>query len=249
MKILALIPARMDSSRFPGKPLKKILNKPMIGHVYDRVRHCNILKQTVVATCDQKIADYISSINGQTVMTGYHHQRATERCAEALKILEKKQKIKYDIIVMVQGDEPMVHPDMISEVVQPLLNDTEILVTNLFGRIESNDEFKDYNVVKMVCDLDGNALYFSREPIPNSNYEKNALAGKQYGIIAFQREFLLEYVGMPPTPLEKAESVDMLRIIENGIKIKMILSNNNIYTVDTQADLKMVERLMSMEIN
>ena len=249
MNILALIPARMDSTRFPGKPLAKILDKPMIGHVYDQVRKNSSLSSTFVATCDNEIVDYIESIGGSCVMTSGHHKRATDRCAEALEILEEKEKIKYDIIVMVQGDEPMVHPDMISEVVQPLLNDTEILVTNLFGRIESNDEFKDYNVVKMVCDLDGNALYFSREPIPNSNYEKNALAGKQYGIIAFQREFLLEYVGMPPTPLEKAESVDMLRIIENGIKIKMILSNNNIYTVDTQADLKMVERLMSMEID
>lgn len=244
MKILALIPARMGSSRFPGKPLAKILDKPMIGHVYDRVRQSNRLLQTAVATCDQEIADYIVSIGGRVVMTGDHHQRATDRCAEALNLLEEKQKIEYKIIVMVQGDEPMVHPDMISEVVQPMLDDSGIVVTNLYGRIKSNQEFYDINVVKVVCDLDGNALYFSREPIPNTNNIADTLAGKQYGIMAFQREFLLEYIQMKPSPLEKVESIDMLRIIENGLKIQMILSEYNIYTVDTPSELRQVEKLM-----
>ena len=234
----------MNSTRFPGKPLANILNKPMVGHVYDHLRNCNILHRTVVATCDKEIADYINSINGQAVMTGNHHQRATDRCAEALEILEEKEKIIYDIIVMVQGDEPMVHSDMISKVINPILNDTKIMVTNLFGRINNNDEFIDHNVVKVVCDLDGNALYFSREPIPNANKTTNTIAGKQYGIIAFQRDFLLKYISLKPTPLEKAESVDMLRILEHGIKLKMILTKQNIYTVDTPEELLEVENLM-----
>ena len=243
-KILALIPARMGSSRFPGKPLAKILGKPMIGHVYDRVRKNSLLTSTVVATCDSEIADYVNSLGGSCVMTSSHHKRATDRCAEALEILEEKEKIKYDIIVMVQGDEPMINPVMISEGLQPMLDDSTLQITNLMGKIETDIEFKDPNVVKVVCDITGNALYFSREPIPSQQNIKNQNTFKQYGIIMFHRDFLLEYLGMNPTPLEKVESIDMLRIVENGIPLKMILSDYNIYTVDTPADLTHVEKMM-----
>ena len=123
MNILALIPARMGSSRFPGKPMAKILGKPMIGHVYERVSKCDLLIKTVVATCDQEILEYIESIGGEAVMTSNHHERASDRCAEALGYLEKQNGVKYDIIVMVQGDEPMTHPNMITEAVAPMLDD------------------------------------------------------------------------------------------------------------------------------
>src|SRR5688572_26390815 len=114
MNILALIPARMGSSRFPGKPMAPLLGKPMIGHVYERVARNKLLKATAVATCDREIADYIESLGGRAVMTGSHHERASDRCAEALEILERADGLRYDIVVMVQGDEPMTHPDMIS---------------------------------------------------------------------------------------------------------------------------------------
>ena len=234
----------MDSTRFPGKPLANILNKPMVGHVYDRVRRCDLLSKTVVATCDQEIADYISSINGQYIMTENYHTRATERCAEALEILEKKDEDKYDIVVMVQGDEPMVNPEMINDVINPMIDRSDILVTNLYGKIETTKELKDPNVVKVVCDLENNAMYFSREPIPNAVNEVNFDSFKQYGIIAFERNFLIKYIDMKPTCLEKAESVDMLRILEHGIKLKMVLTKYNIFTVDTPEELLEVERLM-----
>ena len=128
MNILALIPARMGSSRFPGKPMAKILGKPMIGHVYENVIKCDLLIKTVVATCDKEIADYILSIGGQAVMTSDKHERASDRCAEALAYLEQQDSIKYDIVVMVQGDEPMTHPDMITEAVTPMLSNEEIKV-------------------------------------------------------------------------------------------------------------------------
>ena len=243
-KILALIPARMGSRRFPGKPLEKILGKPMIGHVYDNVKKNSLLTSTVVATCDTEIAEYIDSINGKYVMTGNHHKRATDRCAEALEILENQQSIKYDIVVMIQGDEPMVNQKMISEGLKPMINDLSLQITNLMGRINTDDEFNDQNVVKVVCDITGNALYFSREPIPNQQNIKTENIFKQYGIIIFQRDFLLKYLEMEPTPLEKVESIDMLRIVENGIPLKMILSKFNIYTVDTPAELTQVEDLM-----
>jgi len=247
MNILALIPARMGSSRFPGKPLEKILGKPMIGHVYERVSKCDLLIKTVVATCDQEILEYIESIGGEAVMTGSHHERASDRCAEALIYLEKKDRIKYDIIVMVQGDEPMTHPNMISEAVSPMLDDPEILVTNLLGIIESIEEFEDRNCIKVVCDLNSDALCFSREPIPTRKYGKVEMK-KQVCIIPFRREFLLRYISLDPTPLEIAESVDMMRVLENGQKVRMIPTSYNTYAVDTVEDLKKVEELMKVNI-
>ena len=246
MNILALIPARMGSSRFPGKPLKKILGKPMIGHVYERVSKCDLLIKTVVATCDQEIVDYIESIGGQAVMTSGKHERASDRCAEALGYLEKKDDIQYDIVVMVQGDEPMTHPSMITEAVTPMLKDPEILVTNLLGDIESEEEFKDRNCIKVVCDLDSNALYFSRESIPTQKFGRTTMK-KQVCIIPFTRDFLLEYTSLDPTPLEIIESVDMMRVLEHGKKVKMIHTKHRTQAVDTKEDLEKVTKIMKKE--
>ena len=243
MNILALIPARMGSSRFPGKPMAKILGKPMIGHVYERVSKCDLLTKTVVATCDQEILEYIESIGGQAVMTSNRHKRASDRCAEALDYVEKQDEIKYDIIVMVQGDEPMTHPDMITEAETPMLDNQEILVTNLLGNIESTEEFEDRNCIKVVCDLNSDALCFSREPIPTRKYGKVEMK-KQVCIIPFRREFLLRYTSLEPTPLEIAESVDMMRVLEYGQKVRMIPTFYNTHAVDTVEDLKKVEELM-----
>lgn len=244
MNILAIIPARMNSSRFPGKPMQNILGKPMIGHVYDRVSKCDVLIKTVVATCDKVILEYIESIGGEAVMTGSHHDRASDRCAEALACLEKNDGIKYDIIVMVQGDEPMTHPDMIAEAVKPMLDDPLILVTNLLANIASNEEFEDRNCIKVVCDLNSNALYFSREPIPSRKYGKVEMK-KQVCIIPFRREFLLKYIRLEPTPLEIAESIDMMRVLEHGQKVRMIPTLYDTHAVDTVEDLKKVEKLMT----
>lgn len=244
MKILALIPARMGSSRFPGKPMAIISGKPMIRHVYERVSKSPLLDQTAVATCDLEIAEYIESIGGHAVMTGSHHERASDRCAEALEILENETKTFFDIIVMVQGDEPIIHPDMITEAVQPMLDDPEVKVVNLLGRIKDNDEFEDRNCIKVVCDLKLNALYFSREPIPTRCKVDDIPMGKQVCVIPFRRDFLLEYIRMTPTPLEVVESVDMMRILEHGYKIRMVPTRHNTQAVDTPADLKKVEGLM-----
>lgn len=244
VKILTLIPARMESSRFPGKPMAMIAGKPMIGHVYERVAQCDLVTCTAVATCNEEIKTYIESIGGTAVMTGNHHERASDRCAEALLVLEKARGEKFDIVVMVQGDEPMVHPDMIEEAVGPLLVDPGVQVTNLLGTIESVEEFEDRNCIKVVCDLKGNALCFSREPIPTRSRGFKGPMVKQVCIIPFRRDFLLEYTRMSPTPLEIAESVDMMRILEHGMKVLMVPTKHNSYAVDTQDDLKRVEKLM-----
>jgi len=244
MNVVALIPARMGSSRFPGKPMAKIHGKPMIGHVYERVRGCSLLTKTVVATCDQVIYDYIESIGGQAVMTSNQHERASDRCAEALGYLEKDDDVQYDIIVMVQGDEPMTHPDMITEAVQPMIENPLIHITNLLGKIKSREEFEDRNCIKVVCDLQGNALYFSREPIPTKGKGNTIPMHKQVCIIPFRRDFLLKYTKMKPTPLEVVESIDMMRVLEHGNKVLMVPTDFESYAVDTESDLNRVEKIL-----
>jgi 3-deoxy-manno-octulosonate cytidylyltransferase (CMP-KDO synthetase) len=248
MKVLALIPARMGSSRFPGKPMACILGKPMIGHVYERVSRSPLLALSAVATCDEQILEYVNSIGGVAVMTGGHHERASDRCAEALLKLEKMNHTRYDIVVMVQGDEPMTHPDMIAEAVRPMQVDPEVKVVNLLGKIGSVEEFEDRNCIKVVCDLHGDALYFSREPIPTRSKVASIPMLKQVCVIPFRRDFLLEYTRMAPTPLEVAESVDMMRVLEHGLKVRMVPTAHNSRSVDTPADLASVERLMAQLI-
>lgn len=244
MNILAIIPARMGSSRFPGKPMAKINGKPMIGHVYENVQKCKLLTKVIVATCDNEIVDYIQSINGQAIMTSDQHERASDRCAEALLKLEAADQIKYDIVVMVQGDEPMTHADMITEAVQPMIDDSKIKVTNLMAQISSVDEFNDRNCIKVVCDTSDNAIYFSREPIPTTVRIKDVKMRKQVCVIPFRRDFLIEYTKMPPTDLEIVESIDMLRVLENGYKVKMVPTRHSSYSVDTENDLARVEKIM-----
>jgi 3-deoxy-manno-octulosonate cytidylyltransferase (CMP-KDO synthetase) len=246
MNILALIPARMGSSRFPGKPLAEILGKPMIGHVFKNVASSNLVSKTVVATCDSEIFNYIESIGGEAVMTNNSHERASDRCAEALLILEKKYNTVYDIVVMIQGDEPMVNSKMIYEAILPMLTDKSIKVINLLGKIKDPIEFKNRNCIKVVIDLNDNALYFSREPIPSQSHGSENIIGKQICIIPFKRDFLIEYTKLKPSPLEIAESIDMNRVLEHGFKVRMVKTDYDSHAVDTAEDLKKVENIMSV---
>jgi 3-deoxy-manno-octulosonate cytidylyltransferase (CMP-KDO synthetase) len=244
VNILALIPARMESSRFPGKPMALLLGKPMIGHVYARVARSEVVSVAAVATCNKEIFDYITSLGGVAVMTDDRHERASDRCAEALVRLEEYLNTRFDIVVMVQGDEPMTHPDMIREAVQPLLDDSQIEVVNLMGEIADAAEFEDRNCIKVVCDLKLNALYFSREPIPTRFRTTQIPMGKQVCVIPFRRDFLLKYTAMQPTPLEVAESIDMLRVLEHGMTVRMAPTRHRTHSVDTEEDLRKVEQHM-----
>lgn len=245
MNIISIIPARMGSSRFPGKPMADILGMPMIGHVYKRVKMSKTLSQVYVATCDQEVYDYIESIGGKAVMTSDCHERCSDRCSEAMLKIEQEENKKVDIMVMVQGDEPLTFPQMIDEAVEPMLKDESVKITNLVANLDTVKEFEDPNEVKVVMDKQNNALYFSREPIPSR--KKGVLEvpmKKQVCVIPFTREFLLEYNEMEPTPLEIIESVDMMRILENGMKVKMIDTKYETKAVDTQEDLDRVVEMM-----
>ena len=248
MNIIGIIPARMGSSRFPGKPLAHIHGIPMIGHVYARSKMCSMLYEVYVATCDQEIADYISSIHGKAILTSPDHERASDRTAEAMMKIEKETGENIDIVVMIQGDEPMLYPDMISEAVEPLLHDSTICVSNLMSAMLTREEHNDPNEVKVVVDLNNFALYFSREPIPSWKKASSPVTMlKQVCIIPFTRDFLLHFNALPQTPLEIAESVDMLRVLESGCRVKMIPTSHETYSVDTVDDLKKVEIAMTKD--
>ena len=245
MNIVGIIPARMASSRFPGKPLEPILGIPMIGHVYHRSKMAKVLNVVYVATCDNAIYDYVESIGGKAVMTADTHERAADRTAEALIKIEKSSGKLIDIVVMLQGDEPMIVPEMIAIAVEPLINDSNVDVSNLMKKIESDKEWIDPNEVKVVVDNNNNALYFSREPIPSrKKYNNKITAYKQVCIMPFKRDTLLDYLKLSPTPLEIIESVDMNRFLEHGITLKMVESNYTSFAVDTKEDLIFVEEAM-----
>jgi 3-deoxy-manno-octulosonate cytidylyltransferase (CMP-KDO synthetase) len=242
-RIAAVIPARMGSSRFPGKPLAKLLGLPMVQHVYARVAMSKALSGTYLATCDDEIATVTRIFGGRYVMTSTKHQRASDRVAEAA------EKIDADIFVLVQGDEPMVTPEMVDASVAPMLTDASIQCVNLTKRITTTEEMEDPNTIKVVMDKNWDALYFSREPIPTRRVRafKDIPIYKQVCIIPFRKEALLKYAALPPTPLEVAESVDMMRFLEHGIKVRMVETRQDTHAVDTPADLAMVERLMKSD--
>lgn len=243
-KILLLIPARMGSSRFPGKPMKKILNKtPMIEYIYNKIKNSKTINHVCVATCDNEISEHIKSINGNFIMTSKKHDRASERCSEALRKLEKKFNTKFDIVTMLQGDEPLISLEMIEKGIKPLIKDKKILVTNLISKIHSKKEFEDKNCIKVVFDKNFDALMFTRNPIPSKKTSKY-FGFKQVCSITFRRDFLLKYLRMKETFLEKAESIDMLRILENGHKVRLVLISGKIQSVDTKEDLIKVNKIL-----
>jgi 3-deoxy-manno-octulosonate cytidylyltransferase (CMP-KDO synthetase) len=209
----------------------------MIEHVYRRCRMNPSLAGVYIATCDREIAAATEAFGGTAVMTSSRHQRASDRVAEAAEQMDA------DCVVMVQGDEPMIYPEMIDRAVDPLRRDPAILCTNLAAPVRSIEEMTDSNTIKVVTARNGDALYFSRQPIPSGSSE----ALKQVCVIPFRREFLLRYAKLEPTPLEIAESVDMLRILEHGFRLRIVVANYDTHAVDTPADLTLVEQLFEKD--
>ncbi len=246
IRVAVLIPARMDSSRFPGKPLAPILGIPMIEHVYARSAQCPSVT-VAVATCDDEIRKCIEGIGGKVVMTSNLHVRASDRCAEAIEILESESGERFDFVVMVQGDEPLVRPEMIVEALTPLIRDPAVVVSNLLGVIDTEGEFNDRNCIKVVVSVGGDALYFSREPIPTTIRTRDVPKYKQICVIPFARAFLSTYCLLEPTPLELAESIDMLRVLEHGYSVRMVGTVHSSLSIDLPSDVAEVERALTID--
>ena len=245
LKIVGIIPARMASSRFPGKPLAKIHGIPMVGHCYLRSKMSRTLDDLYVATCDQEIFEYVKSIGGKPIMTSDRHEMCNDRVAEAAAKLEAEWQSKIDIVVNIQGDLPMVFPEMIDEVVRPLVEDRNILCATMMDEVTSLEDFDDPNRVKVIVDKQNYAIYLTREPIPSRRKYKGSFPKyKHVALRAFRRDLLLELSRMEMTPLETIEGIDDLRLIENGYKIKVVLTKYKTETVDTVEDLRKVEKMM-----
>ena len=242
-RVVAVIPARMGSSRFRGKPLAPLLGRPMIEHVVRRAAMCELLDAVYVATCDEEIRTAVESFGGEVIMTSATHERASDRVAEAA------ERFEAEVVVMIQGDEPMVTPRMITASVAPLFEDASVTCVNLARRITSREEYVDRNTIKVLMNVMGDAIYFSRAPIPDGAFARDA-AGmslpvfKQVCVIPFRRDFLREFARLPQTPLERAESIDMLRAIEHGRPVRLVEIEEATHAVDTAEDLRLVESLM-----
>jgi 3-deoxy-manno-octulosonate cytidylyltransferase (CMP-KDO synthetase) len=247
--IIAIIPARYGSTRFPGKSLALIEGKPMVQWVYERTKRSRLVTRVIIATDDERIRKAVSDFGGEAVMTSPDHPTGTDRIAEVARALT------CDIVVNVQGDEPLVHPDMIDEAVAPLVNDASIPMGTVCKKISERSEAVDPNVVKVVFDNDGFALYFSRAPIP---WDRDRWAGKRslsdldpagsmykhIGLYVYRRDFLLRYAKMPQTPLEAAEKLEQLRALESGHRIKTVVTEHESFGVDIPGDLsKILHRL------
>jgi len=245
MKAIGIIPARLAATRFPNKPMARICGMPMVGHCYHRARLSTGIEAAYVATCDQEISDYVESIGGVAIATANTHTRATTRTAEAVEHIEASAGEQIDIVVMVQGDEPLTRPETISETLKHF-TDPAVNIVNIMGRLGSREQFLDKNNVKVVVDQNQDAIYFSREPIPSPwKGVEGVLMYVQTGVIAFRRDALIHFNALPETMLEQAESVDMNRVLEHGGKIRMVLSEAQALSVDTPEELDLAERVMA----
>jgi 3-deoxy-manno-octulosonate cytidylyltransferase (CMP-KDO synthetase) len=244
MNAIGVIPVRMQATRFPGKPLAALHGMPMVGHCYHRTKLTPGLDAAYVATCDEEIADYVRSIGAPAVMTAATHTRATTRTAEAVQHVEAMTGSRVDVVVMVQGDEPLIQPETIAATLEPFA-DPALQIVNLMSRLRTYEQFVDRNNVKVVVNHLGDALYFSREAIPSPWRGVDGVPMfMQTGIIAFRRDALMAFNALAETRLEQIESVDMNRVLETGGRIRMILTEAVTIGVDTPEELREAEALL-----
>lgn len=248
-KVIAVIPARWASSRFPGKPLALIKGKPMIQRVFEQANKAKSVSEVIVATDDARILEAVNGFGGNAVMTSPDHESGTDRIAEVVR------DRKCEIVVNVQGDEPLIPPANIDLIVQSLLEGASESTVTLRILIKSCDELMDRNITKVVVDKSGSALYFSKAPIPwdrdntiqnSSVYPLKPFWYKHIGLYAYRKKFLMEFAGLPESGLEKTEKLEQLRILENGFSIKVVETNLDSIGVDCEADLATIEKCLAM---
>ncbi|CAO2836081.1 unnamed protein product [Amaranthus hypochondriacus] len=241
-RVIGIIPARFASSRFEGKPLVDILGKPMIQRTYERAKLASMLDQVVVATDDNKIADCCRGFGADVIMTSESCRNGAERCSEALNKLGKK----YDIVVNIQGDEPLIEPEIIDGIVKALQSAPDAVFSTAVTPLKAEDAF-DPNRVKCVIDNHGYAIYFSRGLVP---YNKSGKVNPDFpyllhlGIQSYDAEFLKIYPDLPPTPLQLEEDLEQLKVLENGYKLKVIKVEHEAHGVDVPEDVEKIERYM-----
>ncbi len=244
MTVEAFIPARYASTRLHGKPLADIGGKPMIEWVCERATNASLVEAVTVATDDERIFKVVTAFGGRAVMTSDRHRSGTDRIAEAAA------KSAADIIVNVQGDEPLIEPDMIDAAIRPMLEDPDLLMCTLKTPIEVEEEYLSPHSVKVVTDSSGYALYFSRSPIPNHKAFGDAYATvepfKHIGLYVYRRDFLLKLASLSQTPLERIEKLEQLRALENGYRIRVVETPFSPISVDTEEDLLKVRHLVEM---
>ncbi len=238
MKTICVIPARYSSTRLPGKPLKLIAGVPMICRVYDRAAKAKLIEKTIVATDDERIFNAVKEYGGEAMMTRADHPTGTDRLAEVANNFSDT-----DLIVNVQGDEPLIEPSLIDDLIALFDDDKDLQMATVATELKDEMEIKNPNNVKVVTDFNNYALYFSRSQIPYPRNTGKSAVYKHIGIYAYRREFLLKYAKMSPTPLEQSESLEQLRALENGYKIKVLHSNNQFVGVDTEEDLAYVNEI------
>ena len=237
LKTAALIPARFASSRFPGKALAEIMGKAMIVRVYQAVEKCKMIDQVYVATDDLRIKNKVEAEGGRVIMTSAQHQSGTDRIAEAAA------EIEADLIVNIQGDEPLIKAESIARALEPFREESELKMSTLKRKITAA-EAENPDLVKVITDKNDYAIYFSRSPIP---FYRDAAPDEQsyyqhIGLYVYRRNFLLKYAAMERTPLERAESLEQLRALENGFKIKVLETDARLIGVDRREDIELVEK-------
>jgi 3-deoxy-manno-octulosonate cytidylyltransferase (CMP-KDO synthetase) len=236
---VVIIPARYQSTRFPGKPLADLAGRPMIQHVYERAVSAPGVDAVVVATDDDRIVRAVERFGGLVRLTRPSHQTGLDRIAEVA------DQLSCNIVVNVQGDEPLIEPAMIAEVVEPLLSDPTLQMSTLRRRIDNPAEASSPNAVKVVVTTAGDALYFSRSQIPGGRHDAHPLF-KHVGVYAYRRPFVRELASRPQTPLEVAESLEQLRALEHGFRIRVIETQFDSIGVDSPDDLERVRRHLSV---
>ncbi|HID69278.1 MAG TPA: 3-deoxy-manno-octulosonate cytidylyltransferase [Desulfobacterales bacterium] len=245
IQVVAIIPARYQSNRFEGKPLALINGKPMIQHVVERAKAVKLLSRVVVATDDQRIADCVASFGGEFVLTRNDHVSGSDRLAEAAELLDISE---HDVVVNIQGDQPLFDAEVVEQVAGPLLEDPSLPMSTLIYKIVRPEEISDPNHVKTVFDHENNALYFSRAPVPfqrNPEDEDSPTYYKHLGFYAYRKGFLLTFVALPEGEWERFEKLEQLRALEYGYKIKVVLTTHDSIEVDTPEDLKRVEEFIT----
>jgi len=240
-KAVGIIPARWASTRFPGKPLHLIANKPLLRHVWERCRRAKKLDAVIIATDDMRIAKAAFDWGAEVAMTSPRHQSGTDRIAEVVR-----KARQFDLIINIQGDEPLLEPALLDRFVDELRTNRKIDIVTAAHPFESATEASSPHQVKVIVGLDGNALYFSRYAIP---FPRNRSASIKYlrhqGIYGFRRKALLDFVRRKPTPLERAESLEQLRALENGVKVHVLVTKHGSPGVDTPADAKALEQKLA----